>query len=276
MSQATKGESEAQPSIPTFSVTDETDNLLEGRVNGIPTKILIDTGAAATVLSSKAWEKAKTVGEKLESSNGKKLVGVQGTPLQLRGITRFQVKLQGELLPVEVTIAEDIATDLILGRDFLRAYHCTIEMGKTNDVLHNGETGVSVIINNSANPLQVSVVNVVLDCSQQVPPYSEMEVMGRVPGYASGKTWVMEGRKTYSPVLVARAIVRPEGARVPLRVVNLRDEQVRVPKQVPIAQIELLPEDASATIAAVKEESSTGADDAQHRALWKLVNNSER
>ena len=98
--------------------------------------------------------------------------------------------------------------------------------------------------------------------------------MGRVPGYASGKTWVIEGRKTNSPVLVARAIVRPEGARVPLRVVNLRDEQVRVPKQVPIAQMELLPEDASATIAAVKEESTTGADDAQHRALWELVNNS--
>ena len=38
--------------------------------------------------------------------------------------------------------------------------------------------------------------------------------------------------------------------------------------------MELLPEDASATIAAVKEESTTGADDAQHRALWELVNNS--
>ena len=54
ISQATKGESEAQPSIPTFSVADETDYLLEGHVNGIPTKILIDTGAAATVLSSEA------------------------------------------------------------------------------------------------------------------------------------------------------------------------------------------------------------------------------
>ena len=79
-------ESEAQPSIPTFSVTDETDYLLEGRVNGIPTIILIDTGAVATVLSSEEWEKAKTVGEKLESLNGKKLVGVQGTPLQLRAL----------------------------------------------------------------------------------------------------------------------------------------------------------------------------------------------
>ena len=176
---------------------------MEGRVNGIPTKILIDTGAAATVLSSEAWEKAKTVGEKLESSNGKKLVGVQGTPLQLRGITRVQVELQGEVPPVEVTVAEDIATDLILGRDFLRAYKCTIEMGKTNDVLHIKETGVSVIINNNANSLQDRVVNVVLDCPLQVPSYSEMEVMGRVPGYASGKTWVIEGRKSNSPVLVA-------------------------------------------------------------------------
>ena len=70
------------------------------------------------------------------------------------------------------------------------------------------ETGVSVIINNNANSLQDSVVNVVLDCPLQVPPYSEMEVMGRVPGYTSGKTWVMEGRKSNSPVLVAR--VNPE------------------------------------------------------------------
>ena len=60
-----------------------------------------------------------------------------------------------------------------------------------------------LLLTNNANSLQDRVVNVVLDCPLQVPSYSEMEVMGRVPGYASGKTWVIEGRKSNSPVLVA-------------------------------------------------------------------------
>ena len=55
MSRAGEGEQKAhvsQTNIPTFSVDSESDYVVEGRVNGYPVNILIDTGAAATIVSS--------------------------------------------------------------------------------------------------------------------------------------------------------------------------------------------------------------------------------
>ena len=40
------------------------------------------------------------------------------------------------LPPTMMIVADQTATELILGRDFLRAHQCIIEMGKSNDVLH--------------------------------------------------------------------------------------------------------------------------------------------
>jgi len=37
--------------IPTFSISSESEYLLSGSVNGIPASILVDTGAAMTVLA---------------------------------------------------------------------------------------------------------------------------------------------------------------------------------------------------------------------------------
>ena len=130
MSQATEGKVETHTFSPTFSVTDETNCILDGHVNEIPNKILIDTGAAAMVLAKEIWETDLN----WLNTVGKKLVRVQGIPLQLHSTTRVQVSLQNEVFSTKVIVTDQIATDLILGRDFLRAHQCIIEMGKGNDV----------------------------------------------------------------------------------------------------------------------------------------------
>ena len=196
-------EIEAHTNIPTFSVTDETDCILDGHVNGIPTKILIDTGAAATVLAKEVWEKASPYGSKLLNTVGKKLVGIQGIPLQLHGTTTVQVNLQNEVFSTKVIVADQIATDLILGRDFLTAHQCIIEMGKSSDVLRYKERGVAITIDGKKDSNLNIHVNVVLDSPLQVALHSEIEVMGRVPDSTNERTWIVEGQVKRSPVLVA-------------------------------------------------------------------------
>ena len=56
------GESEqkarvSQANISTFSVDSETDYIVEWRVNEYLVNILIDTSAAATIVSNNVWEK---------------------------------------------------------------------------------------------------------------------------------------------------------------------------------------------------------------------------
>lgn len=138
MSQALEGEHQAHVStiIPTLSVTSGKDCVLEVLVNGVPTSILIDTGAATSVLNRDLWDKAKQDGSELGDAEGRKLVGVQGEPLQLYGSACVQVQLAAEKFPVEVMVAETPTVDMNIGRDFLRNQECTIEMGEDNDVLH--------------------------------------------------------------------------------------------------------------------------------------------
>ena len=122
--------------------------------------ILVDTGAAATVLAKEVWDKAKTSEAQLASPEQKtRLVGVQGSPLQLCGAAEVCLELGGETFPTKVIVANSLTTDVILGRDFLKAQQCTIELGETRDVLHFKERGIAVAIDGKS---EVSHVNIVL------------------------------------------------------------------------------------------------------------------
>ena len=116
--------------IPTLSVTSGKDCVIESLVNNVPVSILIDMGAATSVLNKASWDRAKGSRSNLIGVDGRKLVGVQGKPLKLYGSTCVQVQLAAEKFSVEVIIAETPTADLIIGRDFLRRQECTIEIGE--------------------------------------------------------------------------------------------------------------------------------------------------
>ena len=125
----------SQTNIPTFSVDTESDYVVvEGSVNEYSVNILIDTCAAATIVSGKVWEIIRSPGAELTSATGKKLVGVQGTPLKLNGMTHIDIELCSEKFSSDVIVADFFATDNILGRDFLKAHKCIIEMTPMKDL----------------------------------------------------------------------------------------------------------------------------------------------
>ena len=74
MSWGGKGEQKAhvsQTNIPTFSVDTESDYIVDGWVNRYPVNILIDTSAAATIVSNDVWEKIRSPGPELISATGR-------------------------------------------------------------------------------------------------------------------------------------------------------------------------------------------------------------
>ena len=187
MSLACEGDQEAQreATIPSFSVTSGMDYTLTGFVNGVPGNLLVDTGAAAT-LAKTVWDKAKVRGARLETPVRTRLIGVQGIPLQLHGLAQVSIKIGDEMFVTKVIVADSLTTDVILGRDFLREQQCTIEMGGSKDVLHFKGRGVAIALDSKST--ETYHINVVLDSTLQIPPCSEMEVMGKVPIAATNKT----------------------------------------------------------------------------------------
>ena len=269
--------------IPTLSVCSGRDCMLKVLVNGVSANILVDTGAAVTVLSKGMWDRSKGPGAHLQSTAERKLVGVQGTPLQLHGTARVQLELSPDKFWVEVIVADTPTADMILGRDFLRDQKCTIRMGTSSDSLHVQAQGKSISTAQSqAPPTQTPTqapLNVVLQQSVTVPPRSEMEVMGHTPDQAVRKPWIMQGRESQRcPVMVARALVEPEGNSVPVRLLNPRDVEVSVTRGTILGELESIPR--SCTVSTVSSEPEREREseltEEHRRRLWEMVEGAEQ
>ena len=102
--------------------------MIKGLVNSVPANILLDTGAAATVLSKSMWDRSKNHDAQLRCVADRRLVSVQGTPLHLHGSASIQLELPPETFNITAIVADTPTADVILGRDFLRRQNCTIEM----------------------------------------------------------------------------------------------------------------------------------------------------
>ena len=123
----------------------------------------------------------------------------------------------------------------------------------------------------------VKQVSVVLPHAVDIPPLSEIEVMGAVPQLkeTESSTWLLEdGRQGRGATLVARAVVNPQHGTVPVRLLNTRDEQVSIQKNRKVATIELLPEEPEETMAGLAEAKSEMSNkrDTLHKIVEGLSN----
>ena len=151
----------------------------------------------------------------------------------------------------------------------MKAQQCTIPMGKTQDVLLVKQHGLAIPLTNKDVRPVLSHVDVVLDAAVQLPPYSEMEVVGRVPRIAACQT---EGRELQrSPMMVVCAAVRPEDEEIPLCLLNWRDSPVSIPKGTAVAAMELLPEDLEATDIATVHDQNQGVPCTVQDRMWQMV-----
>ena len=86
-----------------------------------------------------------------------------------------------------------------------------------------------------------------------MPPHSEVEVIGHTPAAAAQKPWVVQGKQSQRcAVMVARALVEPEGNQIPICLLNPRDVEVAVAKDTILAELESVPE--SYVISAVSQQ----------------------
>lgn len=263
--------------ITAVTITSEADCMLKGSVKGVPVNILVDTGAAATILAKELWNRTGH-NAPLTSLNHKKLVSVQGIPLNLHGGAQIELQLKDELFSISVTVV-DILTpgvDVILGRDFLRDHRCTIEMGETRDTLHFKDRSISFVLDGQEQSPQHTNVHVVLDTHLHVPPFSEVEVMACVPHSAVNQTWIVEGDvQQRNALMAARAIVTPAGPGIPLPLLNWRNEAVSVPKGTAVAQMELVADaDIAAETVATMPANSREIPEEHRRRLWAMTSTS--
>ena len=249
---------------------------MSGEVGSEPVSFLLDTGAAVSLISRDVWRRVNAKQPtKLQPWSDQKLVGVDGSPLEVHGQVCVSITAQGKALETEALVVSPLTTEGILGLDFLKKHQATIDvrngqllLGVSNCTLSLEEAGTTLTT-------QPTVCAAATIC---IPPNSEVEVMAHLSQPVESGAWLLEeapGER--HAACVARAVVSPQSDQVVVRLLNPRPEPVKVYRGSRIATLE--PVEGHITVAMASEGSGTSANPGEDASvsqekqelLWGMV-----
>ena len=208
---------------------------IRGKVNQLATSLLIDTGSPVTLVRGDVWDQCKKESQMLEPWIEQRFVGVDGTPLAVRGSTLVDLELDGTVLKQRALIVDSLVSESILGLDFIQENGGTIDLVK--GCLQLAKSGVSISVGQQQEGLRQ--VTAQLTSKIYIPPRSEIEILARTQHSIDGGTWLLEGRQVNNcSALVARAVVSPSNSNVIVHLLNHHSHSITVHQKTGIATLE--------------------------------------
>ena len=214
----------------------------EGFANRVPTRFLLDSGAAISVvrLRSLSEEDQQTI-TKTESS----AVSANGTPLDIGGQVKLLVSIGSFTCEHTFIVIRDLTVDCLLGADFLKKHGAVIDckngtllLGKHIVPIHTGQQ----IMPLHTNPVDESV-SVIVASTQEIPGRTVQLLTCRVKGDINGlKEGLIEpadaigGLPKYLCVARSLSTITPAN-KVILQVMNISPSPIKVYKGMKLGQI---------------------------------------
>lgn len=97
-------------------------------INDQAVVFLVDTGSAVTILRKDTWERCKTPEQQLMPWCQSRLVGAEGSQLQVFGSASVVVSVGGEKFELFVVVIDPLTSEAILGLDMLTT--CTVDLSQ--------------------------------------------------------------------------------------------------------------------------------------------------
>ena len=114
-----------------------------GSIYGVEVCFMLDTGAAVSLLRKDVWDNTGGCsGHQLSPWTGPKLVGGEGTPLEVHGVATMEIALAGKYFQVDFVVVALLRTQSILGLDFMEGNQCVVNAGQKT--LHLRGLGVPI------------------------------------------------------------------------------------------------------------------------------------
>ena len=247
-----------------------------GEVGGEPISFLLDTGAAVTLIGEDVWRRVNAKQPtKLQPWSEQKLVGVDGSPLEVHGQVHVTVVAQGNTFETQALVVSPLTTEGILGLDFLKKHQATIDVRNRQLRLGSCDCNLSLV---EARTPHTTQTRVCATATISIPPNSEVEVMACLSQPVQDGTWLLEevpGKR--HAACVARAVVSPQGDQVVVRLLNPRPEPVKVYSGSHLATLE--PVEGPIAVATATGESvspaqpgkETPVSQEKQELLWGMV-----
>ena len=196
---------------------------LRAKVGGLPTYVVIDTGAQVSIISKQTWLQVTNGGAELMEFPGEALAANGGG---MDVIGRWQTICQFDTLALiaEFLVADVPSPDILLGYDFLSKYGSIIDLDKQNCCLL-GRKFPLILAHETNKPLVVTV-----STDTMVGPRCEVilsgEVEGLLGGCASGMLEPSSSLAKHCDVLVARVVCQVDKGVMPVRVINVTETEL--------------------------------------------------
>ena len=87
--------------VTNFAVNPSKSYFITALVHQIPVTLMIDTGAAVSLLGKEQWMRLGGAKYTMEQWNGGTLVGVNGSPVDVEGVVSMDIVVGGQRLAVE-------------------------------------------------------------------------------------------------------------------------------------------------------------------------------
>jgi hypothetical protein len=217
------------PQPPSLSVGQiqfkDTSLYMTGKIAGISTSMLLDTGAARTIVSSSLWEEG---GGSSLSSLGEvdgSLHSATGENLKILGITDITLQLGSLSFNHPTIVVENLTHPCLLGSDFFSAHNCNISFQSAT--LSVGDTEIP-LRQQSEEP---KICRVVLGKTTRIPANTEMIVPGRLVTSSSKNHMVhglVDGGNGHRNFVTGRSLVSTDHGKVPVRIANFTDKSISI------------------------------------------------
>ena len=204
---------------------------LYGYAGQIDLTVVIDTGAAANILSSAAYYNMPASARPILQRAEKRLRDAAGRALTVHGEVTLLLELSGSQYSVDCIVTE-IDSDLLLGTPFLLESRAQLDFEKRTVVLGGRQFGMN---GEESSPGRGATVR--LARTTVISPGEERLVAGELKFAKRGRKGIGvlqgSGRLAAStPLLIARVLVDTgrTGKTVPVRFYNPSDESVQIDK----------------------------------------------